>query len=225
MDPVDEQVEYYRLRAPEYDRWWSREGRYRLAPDAERRWFADVAEVEAALHRFAPRGDVLEYACGTGLWTRHLLRHARQVTAVDSAPEMISLNRARAPAHEGVTFVHADIFSWTPPPARFDVCFFAYWLSHVPDGLLASFWARVATALRPGGRVFLVDSHHPVPLPGHTQRRVLDDGREFTVVKRFWRPAELVTATRELGWRLDAAVTTHGDILYASGTPDLAADG
>jgi demethylmenaquinone methyltransferase/2-methoxy-6-polyprenyl-1,4-benzoquinol methylase len=219
VDPVDEQVEYYRQRAREYDRWWWREGRYRLPPEDERRWFADVAEVEAALDRFAPRGDVLEYAGGTGLWTRHLLRHARHVTVVDAAPEMIALNRARAPAHEAVTFVRADIFSWTPPAAGFDVCFFAYWLTHVPDDRLAAFWSRVAGALRPGGRVFLVDSHHPEPLPGHVQRRTLDDGREFTVVKRLRQPAELTAAARRLGWRLEVAVTAHGGILYASGTP------
>jgi demethylmenaquinone methyltransferase/2-methoxy-6-polyprenyl-1,4-benzoquinol methylase len=69
VDPVAEQMAYYRERAGEYDEWWFRRGRYRLDPDAERRWFADVAEVEAALREFAPRGRVLEYACGTGLWT------------------------------------------------------------------------------------------------------------------------------------------------------------
>jgi demethylmenaquinone methyltransferase/2-methoxy-6-polyprenyl-1,4-benzoquinol methylase len=218
VELVDEQMEYYRQRATEYDQWWYRGGRYRLTPEAERDWFADVAEVEAALHRFGPNGSVLEYACGTGLWTRHLLRHARQVTAVDSSAEMIAVNRARAPAHERVAFVHADIFAWTPPPASFDVCFFGYWLSHVPVDRLAAFWSRVGAALRPGGRVFLVDSYSPEPVAGHTQRRVLNDGREFTVVKRLWQPDELATEARQLGWHLDVTTTEHRGILYASGT-------
>jgi demethylmenaquinone methyltransferase/2-methoxy-6-polyprenyl-1,4-benzoquinol methylase len=89
----------------------------------------------------------------------------------------------------------------------------------VPDDRLASFWSRVATALRPGGRVFLVDSYHPDPVADRTQRRVLDDGREFTVVKRFWQPAELTAAARRLGWLLDVTTTTHGGILHASGAP------
>jgi demethylmenaquinone methyltransferase/2-methoxy-6-polyprenyl-1,4-benzoquinol methylase len=218
---VEQQMEYYRLRAGEYDQWWFRQGRYRLAPEEERRWFADVAEVEAALYRFAPRGVVLEYACGTGLWTRHLVGHAVHVTAVDSSVEMIGLNRRRVSGP--VTYVHADVFTWTPPPASFDVCFFAYWLSHVPDDRLAGFWSLVTTALRPGGRVFLIDSYHPDPVPGRTQRRVLNNGRRFTVIKRLWQPAELVVAARELGWRLDVTVTAHGGILYASGAPDTSA--
>ncbi|MGH3880390.1 MAG: class I SAM-dependent methyltransferase [Actinophytocola sp.] len=215
MDPVDEQREYYRHRAGEYDEWWFRKGRYALAPEAKRHWLADVAEAEAALREFAPAGDVLELACGTGLWTHHLVRHGGRVTAVDSAAEMIALNRARVGGQ--VTYVQADVFAWTPPVAAFDVCFFGYWLSHVPAERLASFWATVGRALRPGGRVFLVDSYHPEPLAGHTQERVLNDGRRFTVVKRFWQPAELAAAAGELGWTLDVRVTAHGAILYATG--------
>jgi demethylmenaquinone methyltransferase/2-methoxy-6-polyprenyl-1,4-benzoquinol methylase len=215
MDPLAEQVEYYRRRAGEYDEWWFRRGRHALDPAARRRWLADVAEVEAALDGFAPRGDVLELACGTGLWTRHLARHADRVTAVDAAPEMIARNAARVRGPVG--YVRADLFAWTPPAAAFDVCAFTYWLSHVPAERLAAFWERVAVALRPGGRVFLADSYHPEPVPGHTQERVLNDGRRFTVVKRFWQPAELAAAAAGLGWELDVRVTAHGGILYATG--------
>ena len=28
-----EQIEYYRARAPEYDEWWVREGRWDLGPE------------------------------------------------------------------------------------------------------------------------------------------------------------------------------------------------
>jgi methylase of polypeptide subunit release factors len=34
-------------------------------------------------------------ACGSGLWTRHLVSPSRRVTAVDASPEAIALNRAR----------------------------------------------------------------------------------------------------------------------------------
>jgi demethylmenaquinone methyltransferase/2-methoxy-6-polyprenyl-1,4-benzoquinol methylase len=131
---------------------------------------------------------------------------------------MIALNRARV-GSPAVTYVQADVFAWTPPRATFDVCFFGYWLSHVPADRFASFWSAVAAALRPGGRVFLVDSYHPGPLPGDTQERELNDGRRFTVVKRFWQPAELTAEAAALGWHLDATVTTHGGILHANGTP------
>lgn len=214
-DIVEEQKEYYRARAREYDEWWFREGRWALSGARAREWRADVAEAEAAVARFAPRGDVLELACGTGLWTRRLARHADRLTAVDAAAEMIERNRARV--RGAVTYVHADLFAWTPPARAFDVCFFAYWLSHVPAERFASFWATVGAALRPGGRVFLMDSYAAEPPAGDTQERTLNDGRRYRVVKRFWQPDELAGHVARLGWTLDVRVTRHGGILFASG--------
>ena len=217
MGLLDEQRAYYQARAGEYDEWWYRQGRYALQPDEEQRWFADVASAEHALDAFAPAGDVLEYACGTGLWTRRLARHATSVLAVDASPAVITLNQARnLGAH--VRYHQADIFAWTPPRAAYDVVFFSYWLSHVPADLFAPFWAQVAAALRPGGRVFLIDSHHTAELPGHVQQRTLNDGREFRVVKRFWQPADLSAAVAPLGWRLTAQTTPNGHILHATAT-------
>ena len=91
---LDEQRRYYAARAPEYDDWWFRRGRYELAADAKARWDADVAEVETALSAFGPVGDVLELAAGTGLWTRHLVRTASRLVAVDASAETLALNRA-----------------------------------------------------------------------------------------------------------------------------------
>ena len=90
-----EQRRYYRERAPEYDDWWFRRGSYALDPETAARWFADVGELEAALDAFGPRGDVLELAAGTGLWTQRLLRFTDRVTAVDAVAQVLALNRSR----------------------------------------------------------------------------------------------------------------------------------
>jgi ubiquinone/menaquinone biosynthesis C-methylase UbiE len=79
---IAEQVAYYRARAHEYDAT--------DAVDAESR-----AVLLDALRAFAPRGPVLELACGTGQWTAELARNASVLTAVDTSPETIALNRAR----------------------------------------------------------------------------------------------------------------------------------
>ena len=154
---LDEQQAYYRARAREYDSWWLREGRYDHGPEANARWFEEVTELEQAVQRFGPGGDVLELACGTGLWTRVFAGQARRLMAVDAAPEVLEINRARV-GDAGVQYVQADLFAWDPPKAAFDVCFFSFWLSHVPESRFAAFWEKVRAALRPAGRVFLIDS-------------------------------------------------------------------
>jgi SAM-dependent methyltransferase len=206
-----EQKRYYAERAPEYDDWWYRRGRYRRDPERERRWLVDVAELEARLQSFAPRGDVLELAAGTGIWTRRLVPAADRVVAVDANAETLALN---TPAAE---LVVADIFSWRPPQ-QFDVVFFSFWLSHVPEERFAEFWALVRSALRPGGRVFLIDSGPPeVAGDGELQVRQLADGREFTIVKRFWQPDELTERVTGLGFELDLELTVN-DLFLSGGS-------
>jgi demethylmenaquinone methyltransferase/2-methoxy-6-polyprenyl-1,4-benzoquinol methylase len=217
---IYEQRNYYSARAPEYDDWWFRRARYALDAEAAEGWFADVAKLEAELERFAPRGDVLELAAGTGNWTRLLLRYADRVTAVDAVPEVLELNRAKLGA--AVDFVLADVFTWEPP-RTFDVCFFGFWLSHVPSRRFESFWQLVDRVLKPNGRVFLVDNahlgdpRHTVSVSGEVVRRSLSDGREFEIVKRFWAPTELERELAALGWQLSAGATPNGHFIYAYG--------
>src|SRR2546425_7346726 len=135
---LSEQLTYYRARAPEYDRWWHRTEQYVLPPERKAEWDEEVARLEAAIDEMAPRGDVLELACGTGLWTERLARHATHITAADGSPEALALNRARL-GDADIDYVEADLFAWRPD-ATYDVVFFSFWLSHVPAAAFADFW-------------------------------------------------------------------------------------
>jgi demethylmenaquinone methyltransferase/2-methoxy-6-polyprenyl-1,4-benzoquinol methylase len=154
---LDEMATYYRDRAPEYDAWFERRGNYDHGEAANAQWFAEVTAVFAALDALAMTGDVLELAAGSGIWTERLLRTASTVTAVDASPEMLTLNRARV-RDVRVRYVQADLFSWRPERTYDGICF-AFWLSHVPHERLDAFLQTVAAALKPGGKVFFIDSH------------------------------------------------------------------
>jgi SAM-dependent methyltransferase len=204
---LDEQISYYRARAGEYDEWFLRQGRYDHGLEQRAQWFREVAEVEAALRAEALRGEILELACGTGLWTRHLVETADRVTAVDASPEVIAVNRARIGSGR-VDYVVADIFDWTPARAYHCVVF-CFWLSHVPAARFGEFWSLVRRALAPGGKAFFVDNlvrqeataRDQAPLDtGGLVRRKLNDGREFDIVKIFYEPAMLHGRLRQHGW-------------------------
>ncbi|HEU5478129.1 MAG TPA: class I SAM-dependent methyltransferase [Gaiellaceae bacterium] len=212
-DVLGQQKRYYAERASEYDDWWYRRGRYELELEALARWHADVAEAEAALEAFAPRGAVLELAAGTGIWTRKLVWPADRVVAVDANAETLALNTTEA------ELVRADVFEWRPAE-RFDLVFFSFWLSHVPEGRFDEFWSLVGSALAPGGRVFLVDSgagdtaHTGTDQADWEETRSLSDGRTFRIVKRRWEPAELAERVRPLGFELQLRDTANGHFLY-----------
>lgn len=229
-DRLEEQLAYYRARAGEYDEWFLRQGRHDRGPEWNRRWFSELEEVRGELDRFRPAGEVLELACGTGLWTVELARHAKGITAVDASPEVLEINRARldeSGLQTPVGYVLADLFDWRPDRA-YDVVFFGFWLSHVPPRRFAAFWELVRSALGPGGRVFFVDSLGPeTPYEkrspgrdpdGYTTTRRLNDGREFRIVKIFYDPADLEARLSDMGWRFSVR-TTENHLLYGFGEP------
>jgi SAM-dependent methyltransferase len=206
-DPLlDEQIAYYRALAPDYlDQGLDLPGGDELA---------------GALDAFGPTGSVLELACGPGVWTGQLLRHATDVTAVDASPEMLAIAAARI-GGDRVRFVRADLFTWQPD-RRYDVVFLGFWLSHVPAERFASFWSLVADCLEPAGRVFFADDAYRTadelvagPSSSTISRRA-PDGTAYRLVKMPHRPADLERQLRRLGW--DITVTsTAGPFYWGAG--------
>lgn len=222
---LDEMVAYYRARAPEYDEWWQRQGRYDRGPDANARWFAEIQEVLADFDACGFTGDVLELAPGTGNWTQQLLRTARTITAVDASPEMVAINRERVQS-ERVTYILADLFTWQPD-RQYNAIFFGFWLSHVPRERLDDFWRTVARALQPDGKFFFLDNlrestttslDQQLPPPdSQIMTRKLNDGRTFQIVKNYFEPAALTAQCRAAGLQVTIKSTANY-FLYGLGS-------
>jgi len=221
---IDEQIQYYKDRASEYDEWFLRQGRYDRGPDFKNKWFKEVIKIKEALRSAKPEGSILELACGTGLWTECLLPFASQLTAVDISEEMIRLNKERLNA-SCVTYYLANIFDWKSDET-FDFIFFSFWLSHVPPDVFNSFWDSVRSYLRPSGRVFFIDSlyepsstalDHTYPKKSSiTAKRRLNDGREYEIIKIFYEPAKLKEKLFKLGWDMHIMKTSNY-FLYGTG--------
>lgn len=237
---IEEQKAYYRARAQEYEEWFYRRGRYDHGPEHTRQWESEVAEVQYALAEANLTGQTLDIAAGTGIWTQELVKTADHITALDSSEEMFELNRLRAQSDK-VTYTLTDLFYWQPVMA-YDAVFMGFWLSHVPPALLYDFIGTVAGALKPGGKLFFVDSL-PAPtstakdmmanIPNNLAQRVastqfsesdyatvtrrLNDGREFQVVKVYYLPLDLTERFKAY----DLSVTvkqTDNFFLYGWGT-------
>jgi demethylmenaquinone methyltransferase/2-methoxy-6-polyprenyl-1,4-benzoquinol methylase len=210
-DLIREQIRYYCQRAPEYDRTTRPSGEYILP--------AQARQVEATLAAFAPRGKVLEIACGTGSWTKLLAVHASEVTALDASAEMLDLCRQKVPdAH--VRYIETDVFRWEPDD-RYDVVFFANWLSHVPPTRFEEFWHLVERCLTPTGRVFFVDEDSA----DMWQEEFVDDartisrrrvgGQTFDIVKVFYDATELQERLQGMGW--EVRVRSTGGLYWGEG--------
>lgn len=220
-----EQRAYYRARAAEYDEWFYRQGRYDHGPALNAQWAAEIEQVRAELRQLRGVEQALELACGTGIWTQELISLAQHVTALDSSAEMISLNRSRLGNHRAI-YQLVDLFNWHPREEA-DLVFMGFWLSHVPHELLTDFLKTVRKSVRTGGRLFLVDScaastsedsRHPTQsLADELQIRTLNDGREFRIIKTFYKPIFLEKILRDAGFTPCVQTTEHY-FIYATAT-------
>lgn len=212
---LDEQVRYYRARAPEYDA---------TAPayDPESRpgdpLTSVAAEAISTLRALGPVERAIELGAGTGQFTRIVASLARAVEAVDTSPEVLAINAANVPA-QNVQRTVADAFQFVPErPA--DLVVAAALVSHIPRERAAAFWAAVDRMLRPGGQVFVLDeAPHSLWVEEAGGQpdvvwRTLEDGRRFRIVKVLWEPTDLGAMLEVLGWQ--AAITRHDPFWWAT---------
>ncbi len=157
----------------------------------------------------------LELASGSGRWTMLLLGQCDQITAVDSSPEAHTLSRARI-ADPRVEYIEADLFRFRPP-AKYDLVFAGFWLSHVPPARFQSFWTMVSEALTPAGLVVMVDDGTRASAgvvrfendpTGSGPERRLPDGQVFSIVKVPHAPHELEARLGDLGWTASVTLLT-----------------
>ena len=216
-----EQKAYYEARATEYDEWWERRGRYDLGEVGNALWREEIRKVEAIFGAAPLRGHVLEPAAGSGNWTIYLARRAEKVTVLDNSLSMIEMNRRRileAGLQERVDYEQTDLFCWQPR-TQYDAVFLGFWISHLPSAILDPFLLLMASALKPGGCLAILEGQRNGRLRSAAQGtshvddeielRTLNDGRKFRIVKRYDDPEDLAERLENAG--LSAQVGTSGE--------------
>jgi demethylmenaquinone methyltransferase/2-methoxy-6-polyprenyl-1,4-benzoquinol methylase len=214
-DPDAQMLAYYEARAPEYDDWYLRRGRYERGPVHDAAWNAELDAAGRWLDALPIQGEIVELAAGTGWWSP-LLAAKGELSLYDGTAAPLELARERLVAHRLRAHLHVRD-AWAEPDRAVDAVFTGFWLSHVPRNRLDAFLAIVRRWLKPGGTFAFIDSRfdpqssaadHPTPADDASVRR-LDDGREFTIVKVYYEPEALEGALRRVGF-VDPAVTTTG---------------
>jgi SAM-dependent methyltransferase len=193
-------LRYYDARAHEYEKVYEK-------PERQ----GDLLRLHDIVPTYLAGRRVLDVACGTGYWTRRVARRAAAVTGCDRSPEVLSLARQLQPAGDAVRLLAGDAFSLGDVPGEFDAAFLGFWWSHLLREDVPRFLAGLHGRLTPGGRVLAVDNRYvhgsnwPVTRTdsaGNTyQRRLLDDGAEYEVLKNFPPPDELRSAIAAAGGR------------------------
>lgn len=224
-DIFQHQIDYYEARAPEYDDWFYRRGRYDWGNEKNLDWANEADEIRRFLHEFRGFNATLELAAGTGIWTTELLRISQRVDCLDASPAMIEINRRKQNTAR-VSFHQTDLFTWQPTN-RYDLVSTCFWLSHIPSPKIVPFLQKVAASLGPDGLVFFVDSrlarasrakdHEAPEIDTGISHRKLGNGREYEIVKVFHDPDALTAQFANAGLKATVKTTTNY-FLYGTAT-------
>ena len=223
-DLARDMIDYYDARAPEYDDWYLRRGRYERGAIHDAAWNAELDTAGRWLDGLPWSGEIVELAAGTGWWSP-LLASRGELSLYDTSSAALERARDRLVAHGLRAHLHIRD-AWEEPDRQVDGLFMGFWLSHVPRTRLADFLTLSRRWLKPAGRLAFIDSladpasgaaDHPTPADDLAVRR-LDDGSEFTIVKVFYSPAELTAALADVGFRNVGVQTTGRFFLRGSAT-------
>ena len=183
---------YYAERAAEYESIYAK-------PERQ----ADLMKLGCLLEDSLRDRDVFEAACGTGYWTERFSKAARTVFAFDFNQEVLEIARSKSGLNAKVRFTTGDAYHPPEPPTPCNAGVAGFWWSHVPRPRLEEFLTRFHAGLAPGARVVFFDNrfvagsstpiHHVDASGDGWQRRRLQDGREFDVLKNFPSADELRT--------------------------------
>lgn len=159
-------------------------------------------------------GRALDAGCGHGAEAIWLATGGWQVTAVDFSAAALEHARATAEAvgpdvAARITWVEADLGSWSPQPGRFDLVGCLY--VHVA-GSVGDFVERLGSGVAPGGTLFLV-GHRPVdpetgrPTPAAGQVQVSVEAAVEVLDPRGWRVEVAEERPRDaVGTGVDAVI-------------------
>ena len=123
--------------------------------------------------KLRPDEAIADIGAGTGYFSRRLAKHAGKVYAVDTEEKLLAALRKNAPNNvETVLASHDD------PKLRensVDTIFFCNVLHHI-EGRPA-YYAKLAKALKPGGRIVMIDFYKkPLPVgPPESMKLTEDD--------------------------------------------------
>ena len=160
--------------------------------------------------------DVLDLGCGFGWFCRFAAGEgARSVLGIDVSEKM--LERARRETREaGVVYERADLESFVPQPAAFDLIYSSLAFHYIAD--LAGLFGRVHAALKPGGSLVCSVEHPLLTAPARQEWLADADGRATWPVNGYLDEGERVSNWLAEGVvKRHRTIATYVDLLLAAG--------
>ncbi len=199
---------YYDERAEEYDEIYRGKGHFTLD---SRSYMEDVAKISEIVSKFG-KGHLIDIACGTGFWLQSYYRNCSEITLIDQSEKMLKECKKRIgnlglmhPVH----FVHKDFLEIELEPSTFESAFVGFLLSHFVIEQEKIFFLKLKRILKLESQFMIVDSAWNDERKKYRdkegmQERKLNDGRMFTIYKRYFEKSDIDEMAEKYGFRVES---------------------
>ncbi len=202
----DEMRQYYDERASEYDEVYSGNGPAFPSRDAYRE---DTKQIGGIAGRFG-KGSLVDIACGTGFWFPYYSANCERITLLDQSKNMLACCRERVERtglSEKCTFILDDFFEAELQGDSFDSAVVGFLLSHLNPDYELMLFQKLGRIMKADAELLLIDSAWSRQRSLHRkrtgmQKRVLNDGREFCIPKRYFSKEEIQELLKRNGFRI-----------------------
>jgi ubiquinone/menaquinone biosynthesis C-methylase UbiE len=189
--------DYYRSRAPEYDRFYQR-------PERQN----DLARLRAWLTDHVRGRTILEVAAGTGYWTEVAAPVCKAMTATDPVDETLAF-AAKRRLGSNVELLTADAYGLPQFTTTFDAGMAHFWWSHIEKQRQQKFLSAFMRCLRPDALVLMIDQIYVEGICPPMSRydawhnryelRALQNGAIHEIVKNYPSDEELQASFAQFG--------------------------
>ena len=207
--------DYYNERAAEFDEIYTLGKPPGKVLDPEL-YMAEARSLSSLVSELA-HGRLLDIPCGTGYWLQFYAAKCSSITLVDQSENMLRNCRKTARDHEVVEiseFIQGDALEVSLDQKSFDTVLVGFFLSHLTDAQMDLFLRMLRKALKPDGRVIIMDSswsqfRKSRPKKG-TAVRKLNDGRTYEIYKRYFDGDDIELMSES--YNMDLTVLHDGQI-------------
>jgi ubiquinone/menaquinone biosynthesis C-methylase UbiE len=189
--------DYYRARAPEYERFYQNPARQN-----------DLARLRTWLTAYVQGRTVLEVAAGTGYWTEVAAPVCRAITATDPVNETLAF-AAKRQLGSNVELLVADAYDLPQFTSAFDAGMAHFWWSHVEKQRQTAFLSEFMKRLEPDALVLMIDQIYVEGICPTVSRydewhnryelRALQSGAIHEIVKNYPSDEELLASFAQFG--------------------------
>ncbi len=203
-----EMMSYYDTRAPEYDEIYAGKGPASIPNPA---LYKNETQVTAKIVSVFGTGHLIDIACGTGYWLPYYARNCSKITLIDQSEKMLSECRKKIDElklGERCDLVQGDFLKVSFKNTLFGSALVGFLLSHLSSEEEETFFKKLRRILNPNSQLMVIDSAWSKRRQQYRQKqgvqeRALNDGRPFTIYKRYFCKLDIEETFNRHHFQLD----------------------